>query len=70
MTIISDPRTPMHQLRLSTSDAVAFVETLTRDEARSMLMHLLGRDEAGWVAAMREIQRRRAALGRAEGVTR
>ena|GEM_PF-4115657 len=54
---------------LPTAEAMRFVDSLTRDEARSMLMYLLGRDPDGWAAAMGEIQRRRAA-GRAEGVTR
>lgn len=62
-TIIADPP------RLLPTAEMRFVDSLTRDEARSMLMHLLGRDPDGWAVAMGEIQRRRAA-GRAEGVTR
>src|SRR5690606_24741472 len=36
---------------LPTAEAMRFVDSLTRDEARSMLMYLLGRDPDGWAAA-------------------
>jgi len=64
VTIIADP-----PRILPTAEAMRFVDTLTPNETRAMLMYLLGRDPDGWAVAMGEIQRRRAA-GRAEGVTR
>jgi hypothetical protein len=56
--------------RLSTDDAHEFVTTLTPAEARSMLLELLGRDEAAFITAMARVERQRARFAASSGETR
>ena len=54
------PAMKSYPFALPTAEADAFLDTITLAEARSMLMELLGRDEASWIQAMKRVQRQRA----------
>ncbi|ETK36182.1 hypothetical protein [Microbispora sp. ATCC PTA-5024] len=60
---LPEPTTTKPAPRLSTDDALAFLDTVTPSEAHSMLMLLLGSDENGFIYAMESVQRRRARAG-------
>ncbi|MBO4275093.1 hypothetical protein [Microbispora triticiradicis] len=72
MAILSPPELAPkpYPFAISTDAAYDFVNSLNPDEARSMLMTLLGIDEGAFLRAMASIQRCRPVAEQAAQVTR